>query len=127
QALEMQGIKGLNVIYADAKHNVFYLDNGAFPVRNPNYDWWNVLPGDTSATLWDGSQLIPLKDLFQIKNPECGYVFNTNNTPFYSTGKDCQPEFTDFYSGRYYFKYNNNRSLRMFELLNSQDTFSYED
>ncbi len=127
RALEMQGIKGLNVVYADAKHNIYYLDNGSFPVRNPNYDWWTVLPGDTSATLWDGNHLIPLQNLFQIKNPECGYVFNTNNTPFNSTGADCRPEFTDFPSSRYYFRLDNNRSLRMAELLSEKDSFSYED
>lgn len=127
QALEMQGIKGLNVVYADARHNIYYLDNGAFPDRNPDYDWWNVLPGDTSATLWDENSTTPLSDLLQIKNPECGYVFNTNNSPFFSTGKDCQPEFADIPTSRYYFKFNNNRSLRMFELLNEQDSFSYED
>lgn len=127
QALELQHIKGLNIVYADAKNNIFYLDNGAFPVRNPNYDWWKTLPGDTSATLWDKKSLIPLKDLIQVKNPDCGFVFNTNNTPLFSSGKDCQPTFTNFSSSRYYFKFNNNRSLRMFELLSSQDSFSYEE
>lgn len=127
QALEMQGIKGLNFIYADAKDNIYYLDNGSFPHRNPNYNWWNVVPGDTSATLWDNTQLIPLKDLFQVKNPDCGFLFNTNNTPFFSSGKSCQTNFTDLYTSRYYFMYNNNRSLRMYDLLTEKDQYSYED
>ncbi|HUH75377.1 MAG TPA: penicillin acylase family protein [Chitinophagales bacterium] len=127
QALEMQHIKGLNIVYADAKNNIFYLDNAAFPKRNPNYDWWKTLPGDTSATLWNNETFIPLKDLIQVKNPDCGFLFNTNNTPLFSSGKNCQPDFTDFYTSRYYFKYNNNRSLRMFELLSNQYSFSYED
>ena len=126
-AVEMQGIKGLNFIYADAKDNIYYLDNGSFPYRNPNYNWWKVVPGDTSATLWDNTQQIPLKDLFQVKNPECGFLFNANNSPFYSTGRECQAEFTDFYTSRYYFKYNNNRSLRMYDLLTEKEKFSYED
>jgi acyl-homoserine-lactone acylase len=127
EALKMQHIKGLNTVYADAKNNIYYLDNAALPIRNPNYDWWGILPGDTSATLWDNEKFIPLKDLVQVKNPDCGFVFNTNNTPLFSTGKDCQPDYADFPTSRYYFRYNNNRSLRMFELLSAQYKFSYED
>jgi acyl-homoserine-lactone acylase len=127
QALEMQHIKGLNTVYADAKNNIYYLDNAALPFRNPNYDWWGIVPGDTSATLWNNEKFMPLKDLIQVKNPDCGFVFNTNNTPLFCTGKNCELADGGFPSSRYYFRYNNNRSLRMFELLSSQDKFSFED
>ena len=50
-ALKMQGIASLNLVYADKEDNIYYLSNGRFPVRNPNYDWSTVLPGDTTACL----------------------------------------------------------------------------
>ena len=80
----MQALAGINIVYADKDHNIFYLSNGLFPYRNPDYDWKKVLPGDTSATLWDNN-FYPVEDLPQVLNPECGYVFNTNNTPFNAT------------------------------------------
>lgn len=127
QALEQQHIKGLNVVYADARHNIYYLDNGAFPKRNSKYDWWNILPGDTSATLWSKKEFLPLSDLLQIKNPSCGFVFNTNNSPFLSTGKKCQADESSTPAHTFYFPYQNNRSLRMYELLTEIELFSYED
>lgn len=83
KALEMQRISNQHIIYADDQDNIFFLNNGLFPKRNPGYDWKKVLPGDTSATLW--TEYLPLSALPFIKNPESGYLFNTNNTSFHTT------------------------------------------
>ena len=53
-------IPGLNIIYADKENNIMYLDNGHFPRKNKNYDWWHVVPGDTSATLWKANDTMVL-------------------------------------------------------------------
>ena len=127
QALRMQGIKGLNILYADSKQNIFYLDNACLPMRNPQYDWWKILPGDTSATLWSIKKQVPLEQLYQIKNPNCGFLFNTNNSPFFSTGYTCQKEYTDSTLHNSYFQFNNNRSLRLYDLLQSKKVISYND
>jgi len=127
EALKIQGIKGLNIIYADKENNIMYLDNAALPERDPSYDWWGVLPGDTSATLWQSNSFARIDDLLKIKNPDCGFVFNTNNTPFLSTGKDCNQRNADIPTSKYYFRFNNNRSLRLEELLNQYDQLSFED
>jgi acyl-homoserine-lactone acylase len=41
-----------NVVYADRDHHIYYVSNAKLPIRNSQYDWKNVLPGDTSAILW---------------------------------------------------------------------------
>jgi acyl-homoserine-lactone acylase len=85
------------------------------------------LPGDTSATLWKANDYYPYESLIQLKNPQSGYVFNTNNTPFvatadpYNFSKD-STELTPFYG-----KFINNRSMRMQELMQEKDKYSYED
>lgn len=81
--LSTQRISNQHIVYADDQDNIFFLNNGLFPKRNPAYNWKNVLPGDTSATLW--TEYLPLKDLPFVKNPESGYIYNTNNTSFHCT------------------------------------------
>jgi acyl-homoserine-lactone acylase len=113
-------------VYADREHNIYYLCNGLFPYRNPSYDWKKVLPGDTSATLWE-EKFHPLNELPQVLNPECGYVFNTNNTPFNAT---CQEENLnpDDYNPTMGFQTgDNNRSLRFQYLMNQYGRMGYDD
>ena len=52
KALSMQGSPGINTVYADREDNIYYISNGLFADRHPDYEWRSVLPGDTSATLW---------------------------------------------------------------------------
>jgi acyl-homoserine-lactone acylase len=86
-AIKMHAFAGLNIVYADKDDNIFYVDNGQYPRRNKNYDWWHVLPGDTSATLWKANEYYPFDSLFQLHNPVCGWLHNNNNTPFLCTDK----------------------------------------
>lgn len=125
QALEMQAYPRYNVVYADKSDTIFYINNGKLPVRDPNYDWAGVLPGNTSRTLW--TDIHPLEDLPQVLNPECGYIFNTNNTPFNATcgsenlNRTDYPEYMGFDPG------DNNRSERFMELLQKFDQVSLDD
>lgn len=125
EALEMQAYPRYNIVYADKSDNIFYINNGKLPVRDPQYQWDKVLPGNTSKTLW--TEFHPLEDLPQILNPKCGYLFNTNHSPFNATCDDenlCEfdyPEYMGFDEG------NNNRSERFMELLRRYETVSLED
>lgn len=125
EALSMEAHPRYNVIYADKEGNIMYLNNGLIPKRNENYNWSSVLPGDTSATLW--TEFHPIQERPQIINPNCGYVFNTNNTPFNATSasenlnpKD-YPAYFGFEAG------DNNRSTRLVQLLEEYDRVSLED
>jgi len=127
-ALRQQFIPHFNVVYADKQDNIYYLFNALLPKRNPNpaYNWASTLPGDTSATLW--TQYFAFDDLPQVLNPACGYVYNTNNTPFHTT---CDAEVVD--STRYpanlsmWWNYRNNRDVRFRELIATYDKLTYDD
>jgi acyl-homoserine-lactone acylase len=85
RALARNRIVGQNVIYADADGNILYSYGAATP-RRPRGDWgaWRgIVPGDSSALLWDG--LHPYNDMPRVLNPPSGWVQNANDAPWFST------------------------------------------
>ncbi len=125
QALSMCAIPGYNIVYADRYDTIFHISNGKIPIRNPNYEWKNTLPGNTSETLWTGFH--STHDLPQVLNPNSGYVFNSNHSPFNSTAS-----LDNLTSSRYdktmgFETNDNNRSLRFMELIKQYPTLSYEN
>jgi acyl-homoserine-lactone acylase len=125
-ALRFQGIIGLNFIYADKEKNILYTDNGLFPERSSDYDWWGVLPGNTSKTLWK-PVFLPFDSMMKIENPNCGYVFNSNNTPFVATAKSENIDPNSINKNLKYFRYMTNRGHRISDLFSKLDTISYDD
>lgn len=129
KALAPRDIPSTNIVYADKEGNIFYVSNARIPNRKPQYNWKAVLPGNTSATLWN-NQFVPFENLPQVTNPTSGYVFNTNNTPFSSSAKADNPKETDL-NKMMGFKGTNNenpRSLRFMELMDKNPgKISYED
>jgi len=125
-ALDMQEIVSTNIVYADKEDNIYYLSNGKLPIRNPKYDWKGTLPGDTSATLWTDAYF-PIDSLPQVLNPASGYVFNTNNTPFSSSGLSDNPIEDEDNKTMGYQKtgIENNRSVRFMELMSQHDSIDY--
>lgn len=99
----------------------------SIPDRNPKYRWDRVLPGNTSETMTD--ELVPFDSLPQILNPESGWVFNTNNTPFTSSAEGFSPKETELNEVMGYQESGdeNNRSLRFMELMENTGQLSYED
>ncbi len=125
QALSMQGLPMMNIVYADRYDTVFYLSGGKMPIRNndPGINWSSTVPGKSSATLWD--RFHPLNELPQLLNPVSGYVYNTNHSPFLATapGFNIDPSKYDKTSG--YETYHNNRSYRFYEMISSKDKVDY--
>lgn len=126
KALRNNALALFNIVYADDQNNIFYISNGQIPDRNLNYDWHGVMPGNTSENLW--TKLLPNDSLPHTINPACGYVMNTNNTPFDATceGQNDNP---DRYP-RYLFderQGNNNRAIRLKEELYAKDKFDFSD
>ena len=126
RALAIQGIPGINTVYADREDNIFFLSNGLFPDRDPAYEWQAVLPSDTSATLWP-PDFMPLDSLVQVTNPASGYVFNFNNTPFNATAPEDNPDPANYNPTMGYITRNTARSLRFGELITQYDKLSYDD
>ncbi len=86
-AVEQVQVPKFNIVYGDREGNVMYLDNGILP-RHRSGDlafWEGLVPGDTSATLWDADDIHTFKELPKVINPAGGFVQNTNDPPWVST------------------------------------------
>jgi len=118
QAIEWHAFAGLNIVYADKESNIMMYDNNQFPKRNPKYNWKRVVPGNTLATLWHPNDYYCLDSLQKTVNPEEGFVFNCNNTAFNTTGYLDKWSFLRHPLKKFYFPYENNRSLRFSYLFN---------
>jgi acyl-homoserine lactone acylase PvdQ len=68
-----------NVMVATIDGDIYYLRNGRVPIRAPAVDPSRPVPGHTSAHEWQG--IHPMADLFQIANPQCGWMQNCNCSP----------------------------------------------
>jgi acyl-homoserine-lactone acylase len=128
EALETLAIPCTNIVYADRDDNIFYISNGRFPKRNPKWEWREVVPGDTSATIPSFAP-VPLDSLPMVLNPSSGYVFNTNHTPFLATAEGENPEKKASFDVMGYedVEWQNNRSARFQELISHYDRLSYDD
>ncbi len=78
-ALAMNEFMAQNVMVADVDGNIYYVRTGRVPVRPEGYDWNRPVPGNTSATEWNG--IHPMNDLVQILNPQVGFMQNNNIGP----------------------------------------------
>jgi acyl-homoserine-lactone acylase len=80
QALSRLQYMAQNIMVGTTQGDIFYVRNGRVPIRAKGYDPSKPLPGNTSASEWQG--IHPFSDLVQITNPPNGYMHNCNVTPF---------------------------------------------
>lgn len=124
-ALRMRAIASFNVGYADREGNIYYLYNADIPKRAEGYNWQDILPGNTSKTLW--SELIPFEQLPQVLNPQSGYVQNCNSDPCYTTVGPDNPK-REALSPTYGIETDmTNRALRANELFGTDDAITREE
>lgn len=95
-ALDIQGICAQTITYGDFEGNIFHLSNFSHPIRNEAYDWSAPVSGTGSDSNWNYQKQHPVSALPQVKNPDCGYVYNCNNTVFKMTGEGENPKPEDF-------------------------------
>ena len=124
-AFKMKQIPGFNVGYADKYDTIFYMSNGILPKRAEGYNWKGIVPGDTMETLW--TEYHSIEDLPQVLQPKSGFIYNANHSPFKSTSTDENPNELDYSKRMGYETYDNNRSTRLIELIESYDKVSYND
>ncbi len=125
EAMAMGAIPSFNVVYADRDGNIGYFYNAAIPVRDADYDWSNVVPGDRSETLWDGQR--PFSVLPKVVNPASGYVVNANHTPFKSTGEGDNPDPANFPPHFGVDTRTTNRGIRIQELYGTDPNITEEE
>ena len=123
--LKMKQLPGFNIGYADKYDTIFYMSNGIIPKRAEGYNWKGIVPGDTKKTLW--TEYHDIEDLPQVIQPDAGFIYNANHSPFKSTTAEENPKEEDFSQRMGYETYDNNRSTRLIELIESYDQVSYED
>ena len=123
--LKMRELPGFNIGYADKYDTIFYMSNGIIPKRAQGYNWKGIVPGDTKKTLW--TEYHNIEDLPQVIQPESGFIYNANHSPFKSTSADENPNEENYNENMGYETYDNNRSTRLIELIESYDRVSYDD
>jgi penicillin amidase/acyl-homoserine-lactone acylase len=124
-AMRLNYLPSINYVYADEKGNIGYVYNGEFPVRKPGIDYQGNLPGDRSDLIWH--QFLPFNKLLQVWNPKSGFVFNSNNTPFHSTGPEDDPKPSDYPAWMGIQDNMTNRAMRAEETYGADTSISAED
>ena len=84
KAMELRTNSSNNTVYADAQGNIAYFHGNFIPKRDPKFDWSKPVDGSNPATEWQG--LHAIEDTITLFNPASGYISNTNNWPFSSSG-----------------------------------------
>lgn len=113
-AMSMNALPSINYVYADKAGNVAFIHNAQYPDRAVGWDWRKDLPGDRSDLIWQ--DYLPFEDVPMLINPESGFVYNANNTPYSATdgAGNLKPE--DFPVAIGLQENETNRSLRIAEL-----------
>lgn len=75
-----------STVYADKDGSIAYYHGNFVPVRDPQFDWRNVVDGSNPATDWKG--LHEVDEMLFIHNPENGWIQHCNSDPFNALGKD---------------------------------------
>lgn len=114
-----------NTGYADESGNIYYVYNAKLPLRNENYDWSGMLPGNTSETLW--TDYLPFADLPQLLNPASGFVQNANSSPYQTTLGPENPQEADFSPAFGIETYMTNRALQALALFGADESITAVD
>ena len=121
-AIEPQAMQFGNIMYADRAGNIWYIYNGAVPVRDEKFDWNTAVDGSNPETEWKGYHT--LDELPQVKNPVSNMMQNTNTTPFMTSmsESDAKQENYPNYMVR---EGDNARSRNARRILNKYPTFDF--
>lgn len=123
-AMNRMELTSFNTVYADRYDTIFYVSNGLVPIRNSSYDYTGTVAGNTKETLW--TEYYDFKNLPKQLNPNSGYLYNTNHSPFRASGLADNLNPDDFPKTMNYSLRDNNRSTRFRELMLDTGRISYE-
>ncbi|MDZ4198270.1 MAG: penicillin acylase family protein, partial [Kiritimatiellia bacterium] len=122
EAMKLQALPSINYLYADRQGNIAYVYNAQFPDRKEGPDWSGVLPGDDSSLIWN--DYLPFDKVPMIVNPNSGYVFNANNTPFRATAANDNLKAENFSDTLGIQSDMTNRALRLEETYGTDESIS---
>ncbi len=84
QTMELRTNSSNNTVYADADGTIAYFHGNFIPKRDPSIDFTHPVDGSIVATEWQG--LHTIAETITLHNPASGFILNTNNWPFASSG-----------------------------------------
>lgn len=87
-----------NTLFADDKGETALLLPQFLPRRDDRFDYTKPVDGSDPATDWRG--VTPARDLPQVLNPKRGWVYNSNDGPWWAAGadsprRDAYPRYVD--------------------------------
>ena len=91
-AMEQLQVCHFNQVATDREGAIRYHWGGRVPVRADDAKFNKVMDGSVSSTLWDSSNVVPFMKMPQVRDPECGFVQNCNNSPAQTTGTAADPQ-----------------------------------
>ncbi len=122
KAIKMEAIPSFNIVYGDKDGNIFFQCGGQYPDRDPSLSWSQPITSGSSKHKW--TKLMPYDKKPATFNPDCGFVYNANNSPLQCTGENCNLDM--LFPGLQIF--GTNRGTRFAELLdNHQGKFTWND
>jgi acyl-homoserine-lactone acylase len=121
-ALKMQGIPLFNTVYGDHEGNIMLHSGGMVPDRDKSLDWSQPIKGNSSKYKWD--KIVSYDRMPTVINPECGFVYNCNQSPLFCAGEQC--EWNGDFVGLQKFQFN--RGERFKDMLEGHEgKFTWED
>lgn len=124
-ALKVNGVLSFNIVYGDRDGNIGTIYNGRIPNRIEGPDWGAILPGDDSRLIWQSYR--DVSELPQIWNPDCGWLFSANATPFMVTDIACENQREDFSETLGIEDRITNRSLRAVALFRPDSSITRDE
>lgn len=125
RAMDLSAIASFNFIYGDREGNIGFIHNSRSPLRTPGWDWQKRLPGDRSDLLWSETQAF--HDNPQVWNPSSGFLLSANQSPFFVTAPEDNPDPADYPVELGLPTRMTNRADRGLELFLSKPRISAED
>ncbi len=122
KSMELRTNSSNNTVYADADGTIAYFHGNFVPKRDPAFDWVHPVDGSNPATEWKG--LHEVRDTITLHNPASGYILNTNNWPFASSGAS-SPRQAD-YPAYMWSLPENARGLHAVRVLKGQSGFTLD-
>jgi len=94
KVMELQSNSSNNTVFADAQGNIAYFHSNYIPRRDTSFDWTAPVDGGDPRTDYRG--LLSFGESPNVVNPRNGWVFNSNDFPWFAAGYDTPFRQQDF-------------------------------
>lgn len=122
KVIRMDALPLFNIVYADTGGNILLHSACRIPYRDESLDWSQPIRSHSSKYIWN--ELLPFNCKPTIINPDCGFLYNANQTPLRASSDKC--DWQGDFVGIQRFQFN--RGERLSRLMDDfKGKFSWED